>query len=291
MSYRPVHAVILNWNRKDDTLACLASMSSLDPAPEQVILVDNGSTDGTPQAVAGCFPRVTIIANDRNLGFAGGMNVGLRAALASSAEYVLLLNNDTVVASDLLGVLLAAAAEDERIGLVAPKIYYAEPSDVIWYAGAMRRRWLPGIAFLGYGRRDAPRYDRRRDVDYATGCGLLARAATLRRVGLFDESTFFMYHEDLDLSERVRRAGYRIVYAPRARMWHQESASTAPLSPEKWYYLARYIVPFYRRYYRPATPALATYALYVVAREALKGHWRVIRPFLHGIYDGVSLAR
>jgi GT2 family glycosyltransferase len=291
MSSEPAYAVILNWNRKDDTLACLASVLSLDPAPEHVILVDNGSTDGTAQTVAERFPEVEVQITARNLGFAGGMNVGLRAALAAGAAHVLLLNNDTIVARDLLGLLLTTVAQDRKIGLAAPKIYYADPPDLIWYAGAMRRRWLPGFSFPGYGRPDAPRYGRQRDVDYATGCGVLARASVLRDVGLFDESTFFMYHEDLDLSERVRRAGYRIVYVPQARMWHKESASSAPFSAEKWYHLARYIVPFYRRYYRRSGPALALYVLYVAAREIAKGHIRVIPPFLRGICDGVRVAR
>jgi hypothetical protein len=287
MSCEPVYAVILNWNRRDDTLACLESVMKLDPAPAHVIVVDNASTDGTPQAVAGRFPAVEIQVTSRNLGFAGGMNVGLRAALAGGAMYVLMLNNDTLVAPDFLGLLMGTAAGDERIGLAAPKIYFADPPHRIWYAGAMRRRWLPGFSFPGYGRPDGPRYDRPRDVDYATGCGLLARGEVLRRVGLFDEDSYFMYHEDLDLSERVRRAGYRIAYVPQARMWHRESASTAPTSPQKWYYLARSIVPFFRRYARRPRLTIPVYAGYVAVREVIKGQGRVVGPFLRGIRDGL----
>jgi GT2 family glycosyltransferase len=291
MSSEPVCLVTLSWNRKEDTLACLASALAMDPPVSHVILVDNASTDGTSQAVADRFPQAQVLINAENLGFAGGMNVGLRAALNRGAGYVLLINNDTLLALDLLGVLLAVAEEDPRVGMVTPKIYYADPPDRVWYAGAMRRRWLPGQAFPGYGRRDAPRYDRRRDVDYVTGCGLLVRASVLRQVGLFDEVTFFMYHEDLDLSERVRRAGYRIVYAPQAHMWHKESASTAPLSPRRWYYLGRYIVPFYWRYYRRPGPSVVLYALYVALREMAKGHPRAVMPFLEGIHDGLRVMR
>jgi len=291
MSSEPVFLVTLSWNRKEDTLACLASVMAMDPPPSHLILVDNASADGTPQAVAERFPQVQLLINSENLGFAAGANVGLREALNGGAGYVLLINNDTVVAPDLLAALLAVAEGDPQVGVVAPKIYYDDPPDRVWYAGIMRRRWLPGLAFPGYGRRDALRYDRLRDVDYVTGCGLLVRAGVLRQVGLFDEIAFFMYHEDLDLSERVRRAGYRIVYAPQAHMWHKESASTAPTSPQKWYYLARYIVPFYWRYYRWPGPALALYALYVAARETAKGHVRVIPPFLRGICDGVRVTR
>jgi hypothetical protein len=287
MNTEPVYAVILNWNRREDTLACLASLWAMEPPVSRAVLVDNASTDGTPGAVAGQFPQVDVIVNDQNLGFAGGMNVGIEAALRAGAAWVLILNNDTRLAPDMLGALLAVARHDPAIGIVAPKIYYAQPPDRIWYAGAMRRRWYPGFAFPGYGKRDHPRYDRRRDVDYATGCGMLIRASVLRRVGLFDQATFFMYHEDLDLSERVRRAGYRIVYAPGARMWHQESASTAPLSPQKWYYLARYIVPFFQRSYRWPRLAAGLYAAYVAGRELIKGRPGIIRPFLRGTYDGL----
>jgi GT2 family glycosyltransferase len=287
MSIELVYAVILNWNRRDDTLACLASLLAMEPPVFKAILVDNGSSDGTPGAVAERFPQVNVIVNDKNLGFAGGMNTGIEAALQAGAAWVLILNNDTLLAPDMLGALLGVARQDPAIGIVAPKIYYAQPVDRIWYAGAMRRRWYPGFAFPGYGQKDHPRYDRRRDVDYATGCGMLVRAAVLRRVGLFDQATFFMYHEDLDLSERVQRAGYRIVYAPRARMWHKESASTAPLSPEKWYYLARYVVPFFQRYYRWPRLAAGLYAAYVIGRELVKGRLGVIRPFVRGTYDGL----
>jgi GT2 family glycosyltransferase len=287
MNTDPTFAVILNWNRKDDTLACLESVMAMEPSPSQVILVDNASTDGTVQAVEVRFPEVRVLVNEENVGFAAGMNVGLQAALDAGAAYLLILNNDTLVAPDMLGMLLATARGDERIGMVVPKIYYANPPDRVWYAGATRRRWLPGFSFPGYGKRDASRYDRRHDVDYATGCGVLVRHQVLRQVGVFDESTFFMYHEDLDLSERVRRAGYRIVYTPQAQMWHKESASTASMSPRRWYYLARYIVPFYRRYSRWPAGSLSLYTLYVIVRECLKGHVSVIVPFLQGIRDGI----
>jgi GT2 family glycosyltransferase len=203
----------------------------------------------------------------------------------------LILNNDTLVDRALLGKLEAVLQEDEEIAVAAPKIYYAEPADRVWYAGAFRRSWFPGFSFPGYGRRDAPRYDVRRDVDYFTGCGLLVRASVLRQVGLFDDATFFMYHEDLDLSERVRQAGYRIVYVPQAIMWHKESASTAPLAADKWYYLARYIVPFFWRHYRCSLVSLGLYTGYVVIREWAKGHPQVTAPFLRGIRDGVASLR
>lgn len=288
MSTDSVHVVTLNWNRKEDTVACLDSVLAMAPPPAEVILVDNDSRDDTPRAVADRFPQVQVLVNEENLGFAGGMNVGLRAALDAGASYILILNNDTLVAPDLLKHLLEAARGDEQIGITAPKIYYADPPEQIWYAGAMRRRWLPGFSFPGYGKQDGPRYSQRRDVDFATGCGLLVRAEALHKVGLFDETHFFMYHEDLDLSERIRRSGYRIVYVPQARMWHKESASTDPMSPLKWYYLARYIVPFFGRYYRWPVPALALYTLYVIAREFLKGHPGVLPAFLKGMCDGVK---
>ncbi|HSJ55658.1 MAG TPA: glycosyltransferase family 2 protein [Anaerolineae bacterium] len=280
-------AVILNWNRREETLACLASVTCMVPAPGRIILVDNASTDGSVEAVAAAYPGVDVVRNEANLGFAGGMNVGLRAALEGGASYILALNNDTLVSPHLLARLTDGFSGTPNAGMVVPKIYYADPPDRIWYAGAMRRRWFPGFDFPGYGKRDAPRYNRPRQVDYATGCGLLVRASVLETVGLLDETTFFMYHEDLDLSERVRRAGYRIVFKPDARMWHVESASTAPDAPVKWYYLSRYIVPFFRRYYRLPAVSLTLYTLYVVVRELLKGKPRHVAPFLHGIRDGL----
>ncbi len=279
-----VYVVILNWNRREDTLNCLHAVLSMDYAPMHVLLVDNASSDGTVEAVRQAFPQVEVLVNPQNLGFAGGMNQGLGVAVQRAAPYVLLLNNDTVVEEDMLRRLVETAGGDSRIGIVSPYIYYPGRKRV-WFAGAYRRRFWPGIRMPGYGLKDRPRYHRRRYTDYVTGCAMLLRSETVRQVGFF-ETDYFMYHEDLDLCERVRRAGWRIVLEPTAVMEHIGSASTGERSPEKWFYLARCIVPFYQRYYRWPRLSLAFYVAWVVLRETVKGNVAVLPAYLRGITLG-----
>ena len=280
-----VYLIVLNWNRRDDTLRCLGSLLAMDYADFHVLLVDNASTDDTVEAVRAAFPQVEILVNPENLGFSGGMNRGLEVALARQVPYVLLLNNDIVVEPDMLARLVRTAQSDERIGVVSPLIYYPGRRRV-WFAGGYRRRFWPGRSLPGHGLRDRARYHRRREVDYATGCAMLVRTEVLRQVGLF-EAKHFMYHEDFDLSERICRAGWRIVLEPAAQMEHYASISTGgEYSPEKWFYLARYLVPFYRRYYRWPRLSLALYTVWVVVRELLKGNARVIPPYLRGTVVG-----
>lgn len=280
----PVCVVVLNWNRRDDTLACLDSVLAMSYPAMDVLLVDNASTDGTVEAVRQAFPRVEVRVNPTNLGFAAGVNEGLRVALQGQAGYILLLNNDTLVAPDMLERLVRAAENDPTIGIVSPLIYYPGRTKV-WFAGAYRRRFWPGISTPGYGFRDRARHHRWRDIDYATGCAMLLRPQLLREIGLFDP-TYFMYHDDLDLCERARRAGWRIVLEPSAQMEHHSAASTGERSPEKWFFLGRYIVPFYRRYYRWPRLSLVLYAGWVCLREVLKGNWKVVRHFLRGVVGG-----
>lgn len=287
--YPLVHIVILNWNGKEDTLRCLNSLQEIDYPNYKVTVMDNGSTDESPEAIQAAFPEVELIVNEVNLGYAGGVNVGIKRALEERADYILLLNNDTLVDKQLLTELLKVGEADPQIGILTPKIYYYGGTR-IWFAGADQRWFLPGRTWPGHGKADGPAYSRQREVDYATGCGMMIKAEVLRAVGLFD-TTYFMYHEDRDLCERARRAGYKVVYVPSAKMWHKVSASIGERSATKWYYLGRYIVPFYLRYSCLPYLSLISYVVGVTTRECLKGNARVIGPCLRGIRDGILATR
>ena len=146
MSSVSVCVVVLTWNGKADTLECLRSLARVAEPEIKVILVDNGSSDGTAEAAGQEFPRIELIETGENLGYTGGNNVGIRRALDLGAEYVLILNNDTVVAPESVRDLLAVASRSERIGFVSPKIYFMDPPDRMWFAGARYCTWC------GYGR-------------------------------------------------------------------------------------------------------------------------------------------
>ncbi len=279
-----VYVVVLSWNFREYTLNCLESVVRMRGCDFRVLLVDNASTDGTVPAVRERFPQVQVHVNPEDLGFAGGVNVGLRIALEQGATYVLLVSNDTVLEPDLLERLVEAAEAEPAVGILSPLIYYPG-RERVWYAGAYRRRFWPGISWLGYGLRDRPRYHVRRQVDYVTGCVLLLRAAMLRQVGLLD-TTFFMYYEDLDLCERARRAGWQLLLVPAAVVDHIGSVSYGEFSATKWFHLARYAPEFYRRYYRRPRLAVLLYMGWVFMRETLRGNTRVLSPLWRGFWGG-----
>jgi len=244
-----VSIIVLTWNGKLLTLDCLESLAALNYENVDIIVVDNASTDGTAEAIRDLYGgRIEIVVNEENLGFAGGNNIGIRRALEKDADFVLLLNNDTLVDPDLVGQLVAAVSSSKDIGIVGPKIYYASPRDQIWFAGGEINLARGTARHIGIRERDAGQYDRSRDVDYVTGCALMARRDVVNRVGFLDPS-FKAYYEDADFCMRARREGYRVVYAPSGRVWHRISSSTGgQLSRAKILLKLRSTVIFFRRY-------------------------------------------
>lgn len=220
-----VYIIILNWNRKEDTLSCLQSIERVAYPNLSVILVDNASSDGTVESVGESFPSVKVIENSRNLRFAGGNNVGIEYALRNKADYILLLNNDTVVAPDFLDRLIEVADTDKRIGIAGPKIYYYQDRKRIWFAGGRVEYWKGWISHIGVREPDHGQYDVLREVDYITGCCMLVKREVIERVGKLDER-FFIYGEDADWCLRASRAGYTLVYVPSSIIWHKVSASS-----------------------------------------------------------------
>jgi GT2 family glycosyltransferase len=216
-----ITVVVLSWNGREDTLACLESLAGVE-----TVVVDNGSADGSPEAIEERFSDVELIRAGVNLGFAAGCNVGIRRALDSGADWVVLVNNDSTVPPDLVDALTAAAARHPDAGALAGKVYVAEPPDVIWYAGGS---FEPRLGYSGRvrgaGKRDDGSYDEERDVDWGTGALLAVSRVAINRVGLLDEE-LFAYLEDVDWCLRIRDAGLRVVFVPSARSWHRVSAST-----------------------------------------------------------------
>jgi len=221
-----VAIVVLNWNGRNLTLDCLQSLDAVSTPGVRIFVVDNASSDGGVGAIRERYgSRVTIIENASNLGFAAGNNVGIRRALDEGVDFILLLNNDTVVAPDFLDHLLRPFLTMPALGITAPKIYYAEPADQIWFAGGEISMWRGVARHTGIREIDRGQYDTARDIDYATGCALLARRSVFEKIGDLDPG-YRAYFEDADLCVRARAAGFRIRYVPESRVWHRISAST-----------------------------------------------------------------
>jgi|SRR5579859_6177486 len=221
-----VVVILLNWNNAHFTAPCIRSLQKSDYRNMQILVVDNGSKDGSPESLQSDFPDATVIRNSENLGFAAGNNVGIHAALETGAKYVLILNNDTEVDPGLVRELVSICEKDDSIGISTAKMYFMNPSNVIWFAGSTVNLWTGTFRHVGYGEIDRGQFDDVAEPGFATGCCFLIRADLLKKLGGFEES-FFIYAEDLDLSVRCRKSGYRIVFNPQAKLWHKESGTMA----------------------------------------------------------------
>lgn len=230
-----VSAVVVNWNGVDCVDACLASLLSQTWPALEVIVVDNGSSDGSRELLRSRYgSRITLIESPVNLGFAGGNNLGIRAA---KGAYVVLLNNDAVAEANWVGALVRAAEADAHVGMCASKILVLGGKGLIDSAGLLMS--ADGIG-RGRGRLepDGEAYARAEDALTPSACAALYRRAMLDEIGLFDED-FFAYCEDSDLGLRGRLAGWRCRYVPDAVVHHAYSRSTGPYSTFKAFHVER----------------------------------------------------
>ena len=219
-----VAVVVLTWNGREDTLACLRSLRAVEHEPLSVLVVDNGSIDGTAEAVGREFPSVDVLRSQENLGFAEGNNVGIRRALAAEADYVLVLNNDVEVEPRFIGPLVAAARERPDAGALCPKILVFERRDRIWFAGASFDARRGRGRHVRYGEPDDPAEKGVTPTDRACGAAMLVPARVFEQVGLFDPD-LFLYVEDVDWSLRAANAGRRHYVVPESRIYHRVSVS------------------------------------------------------------------
>ncbi len=251
---RTLAVVVLNWNGLEDTRALLPTLARCR-VPEgwrvRVMVVDNGSSDGSVAALGREFPEIDVLALPGNRRFAGGCNAGIERALGQGADAVMLLNNDTEAEPGLCEELLHALDRDPRAGAAAPLICFQQPPGVIWYAGG---RCVPALglaAHRGLRQRDRGQYRGVERTGYLTGCCLLATRAAWERAGLLDER-YFIYAEDADWCLRARAAGFGLLFVPAARLRHKVSASTGAASPWKIYQRLRANLTLFARHARGA---------------------------------------
>lgn len=214
-----VWAVVLNYNGAAVLGECLRSLCKQDYPNFHILVVDNASTDGS-EKIAAEIEGVELIRNEENLLFAGGNNVGIRHAIDAEADYIVLINNDTVSDPALISALVAAMEADKDAGIAGPKIYYHERPDVIWSAGGLVDFGKGWVRHRGIRQQDKGRFDSVAEVDYVTGCCLMFSREVFSFLQGLDES-FPMYYEDTDFCTRARKTGYKIIYVPDGKMWHK----------------------------------------------------------------------
>ena len=278
--------ITVNYNGLEDTCALIDTIPSDDWI--EVIVVDNGSTADEAELISSRYPHVKAIRSEQNLGFAGGNNVGIRAA---TGNYLYLINNDTVFGDFNVSPLIDRLASSPRIAVACPKIRFAWPPQPIQFAG-----YTPLTAVtlrnqaIGNGEDDGGQYDTPHPTPYAHGAAMMVSREALQQAGPIPEC-YFLYYEELDWSVLFRRAGYEIWYEPGSTIYHKESRTTGIDSPLKTYYITRNRLLFARRNSSGAN-RLATYcylSLLVaprnVARHLLHGRADLAKATLRGLHD------
>ena len=247
-----VAVVVVHWGDERDTLGALESVAA-STMPAVAFVVDNGTARLTRAAVEAACPGGELIELAENCGFTGGSNAGIRRALAEGSDYVLLLNNDATLERDALHELVTVAESADRMAAVGAKVLCAEDPTRIWAAWGRITYRAALVELVGRGERDGSRFEGRREVEWVSGCAMLLARPALEAVGLLDER-FFAYHEDADWCTSARAKGFRILFAPAARVRHRGEASLAargPANPAR-YLSARNTVLFARKHARPS---------------------------------------
>ena len=251
---KSVFVSILNFNGAENTLECLRSLDrvSVKGIELTVLLIDNASSEKLKVISSEFKLNIEIIHNKENLGFAGGHNVGIKYALLKNADYIIVLNNDVLLGEEFMSRLVSTAGESSEAGIVAPKIYFEKGFEyhkgrckdrdlgkIIWYAGG-EMDWGNVIGHhRGVDEVDRGQYNKTEETEYASGCCMLIKAEVLKKVGFFDEK-YFLYYEDNDLCQRTKMAGFKIIYEPRAVIWHKNAGSVGGSgSPLQDYYISR----------------------------------------------------
>lgn len=294
-----VAIIILNWNGYEHSRNCLDSLAKLNYPNYQVLLVDNASQDHSGSRLKEEFPWIILLQNEQNLGFTGGNNVGIDYALGEGFDYVLLLNNDTVVEPDFLQHLVAKASNDASIGMVQPLILLMEDPKLIWSAGGTFQKWLGLSNTLGDRKHVESFSFSSAPLDWATGCCILLPSEVIREVGTL-QTSFFAYFEDVDWSLRIRKAGFQIQLAQDSIIYHEGNASSKKeskegmLSPTVFYLHARNQLFLIRRHLIFPVRTLAFVyhvAKYVawISYFCLRGRFQKAKSVIRGMKDGLLL--
>lgn len=284
-----VSIIILNWNGGEDVLECLKSVKDIDYPDYEVIVVDNGSTDNSVEGIKRSFPNINLIQNNKNLGFPEGTNVGIRAA---TGDYIMLLNDDTVVARNILKDLVEAMGSNANIGIAGPTIlYYSEP-DKIWSAGG-KLSSLGYASHIGKGLKlNKELFNKPRFVDYITGCAVLIKKEVIDKIGLLDPE-YFLYFEDADFCLRAKKAGYEYMYVPSPTVWHKATGEWIT-NPTQAYYYMRNAIVFARKNLTGLKKFIFIASQFLLMlpynsfRVISKRDFGLIKYLLKGLKDGIA---
>ncbi|NWJ50730.1 MAG: glycosyltransferase family 2 protein [Bacteroidetes bacterium] len=284
--YPLVSIVTVNYNQSEVTCSMIESLNKINYPNIEVLVVDNASPDDNPDIIKHRFPAIDLIKNPINYGFAAGNNFGIMKARGA---YVLLLNNDTVVTPDFLEPLVEKMESDPTIGAVSPKLRFYHTPNTIQYAGYTEMNPYTVRNFsIGFNQVDKGQYDKDRLTPFAHGAAMLVSMEVIKKVGMMSY-IFFLYYEEADWCERIKKSGYSIWYISNSLVYHRESISTGRMSVVKIYYLNRNRLIFMRRNMEGKTFYLAILFQFFVAipKNAfvylLKGKFKLFHAYYKAI--------
>ena len=276
---KPLESIItVNYNESLVTMEFLESVRKLSYSNVEVIVVDNASPNDDPDAIKTAFPEIHLIKSHENLGFAGGNNLGVKH---SKGEFLLFVNNDTIVPEHFLDPLVETLQNDLNIGMVSPKIKFHWDHTLIQYAGyTPMNKWTIRNNSIGYHQKDDGTFDVPKETQSIHGAAMMVPRRVVDAVGMMTE-IYFLYYEEHDWAEMIKRAGYKIFYQPKSYILHKESVSTGKFSPLKTYYISRNRILFARRNFKPFSLfiSLVFQALVSIPKNLLK--FTIKREFEH----------
>lgn len=293
-----VAIILINWNGYTLSQACLVSLQKVVGPDFVTVLVDNNSEDGSGQKLKEEFPEIELIQSQSNLGFTGGNNLGIQWAMDHSFEYVLLLNNDTVVEADFLQPLVSFLDQNPDYGAVQPKIMLERERNKIWNAGGGYFKWLGMSWSVGIEQEDQGQFDQEKDTPWITGCAMLIRSAVINEAGMLDDR-FFAYYEDVEWSFRIRKSGFRLRYLPQSKIHHVAGGSSKKIKTKEGivppiihYYRTRNHLFLIRKHANPLSFVLSLF--YQTAKNAafilylaLNGRFQKVKAILKGHFEGL----
>ncbi len=282
-----VISVILNTNRRDDTLECLHSLILNSYPNQKVIVLDNHSIDGSISAIRQVYPDVQIIELGENLGYAGNNNVGIKAAMEQGADWVFVLNEDIILDSECIKELVEEGEKDSQIGIAGPLVYhYDEPKFIQSAGGALGRYW--DSIHLGKNELDQGQFSMTRQVEWISGCAILARRTAIERAGMLD-TNYFIYWEETEWCIRINRAGWKIINVPQAHIWHKGVNRNYQPKPHNTYYTTRNRLFTLVKHKAPLKVWVFTFVqlFRTLASWTIKPRWRFMREHRNAMWQGL----
>ena len=282
-----VISIILNTNRRDDTLACLESLMASSYPRHKAIVLDNHSTDGSIEAISSAYPQVQVIELNENQGYAGNNNVGINAAIQQGADWVFVLNEDTILDRECLSHLVDVGRSDPTIGVIGPMVYhYDEPGIIQSAGGTLSDKWEGN--HLGKNVADIGQFPNPHQVDWISGCAIMVRRAVIEQVGPID-ARFFYYWEETEWCVRASRAGWKIMHVPGAKLWHKGVQRNYQPKPSLLYYDTRNHLLLLAKHRAPARAWFNTWLqiLRTLTSWTIKPKWKSMSQHRDAMWHGL----